>query len=92
MRKSKKETLTEEQFDRVIAMAQEEKKPFDVIKAEFGISENEVSEMMKKNLSKDDFELWKKKLIAVKVKPKVSKINDDLEDLDQKYYIKNKFD
>jgi uncharacterized protein (TIGR03643 family) len=71
-------------------MAQEEKKPFEVIKVEFGISENEVTEIMRKRLSKDDFELWKKKVTASKPKPKP--IIDDFDDLDSKYYIKNKFD
>jgi uncharacterized protein (TIGR03643 family) len=92
MRKSKKEALTQEQIERVIAMAQEEKKPFEVIKAEFGISENEVTELLKKTLSKDNFELWKKKVSSNKPKPKVIKIDEDFDDLDEKYYIKNKFD
>jgi uncharacterized protein (TIGR03643 family) len=92
MRKSKKEALTQEQIERVIAMAQEERKPFEVIKAEFGISENEVTEIMKKTLSKENFELWKKKVSSNKPKPKPINIEDDLDDLDEKYYIKNKFD
>jgi uncharacterized protein (TIGR03643 family) len=91
MRKSKKEALTQEQIERVIAMAQEEKKPFEVLKAEFGISENEVTEIMKKNFSKENFELWKKKL-ACKPKPKPVNLDDDLDDLEEKFYIKNKFD
>jgi uncharacterized protein (TIGR03643 family) len=82
--------LDNEQVERVISMAQEEKKPFEVIKVEFGISENEVTEIMRKRLSKDDFELWKKKVTASKPKPKP--IIDDFDDLDSKYYIKNKFD
>ena len=73
-------------------MAQEEKKPFEVIKEEFGITENEVTEIMKKKLSKDNFELWKKKATAAKPKPKPIKIDDFDDDLDGKYYIKNKFD
>lgn len=90
MKKSKRVELDNEQIERVISMAQEEKKPFEVIKVEFGISENEVTEMMRKRLSKDNFELWKKKVTASKPKPKP--IIDDFDDLDSKYYIKNKFD
>ncbi|WP_396182919.1 TIGR03643 family protein [Flavobacterium sp.] len=90
MKKSKRVELDNEQVERVISMAQEEKKPFEVIKVEFGISENEVTEIMRKRLSKDDFELWKKKVTASKPKPKP--IIDDFDDLDSKYYIKNKFD
>lgn len=90
MKKSKKVELTYEETERLITMAQEEKKPFEVIKAEFGISENEVTEIMKKRLTKDNFELWKKKVTASKPKPKP--VIDDFDDLDSKYYIKNKFD
>lgn len=90
MKKSKRVELTYNEIERVVSMAQEEKKPFEVIKAEFGISENEVTEIMKKRLSKDNFELWKKKVTATKPKPKP--VIDDFDDLDSKYYIKNKFD
>ncbi|CAM4412836.1 TIGR03643 family protein [Flavobacterium terrigena] len=95
MRKSKKIELSYEETERVISMAQEEKKPFEVIKEEFGITESEVTEIMRKKLSKDNFELWKKKVAAGKPKPKTFKPNaleDDIDDLDSKYYFKNKFD
>ncbi len=91
MKKSKRVELDNEQIESVVSMAQEEKKPFEVIKLEFGISENEVTEIMRKKLSKDNFELWKKKVTASKPKPKP--IIDDFDDeLDSRYYIKNKFD
>ena len=90
MKKSKKVALDHEQIERVISMAQEEKKPFEVIKAEFGLTENEVTEMMRKRMPKDKFELWKKKATASKPKPKP--LIDDFDELDSKYYIKNKFD
>lgn len=93
MKKSKKIELNYEETERVISMAQEEKKPFEVIKEEFGITENEVTEIMRKKLSKDNFELWKKKVAAGKPKPKVTKQNNiEDDDLDSKYYFKNKFD
>ncbi|HRE79306.1 MAG TPA: TIGR03643 family protein [Flavobacterium sp.] len=91
MKKSKRVELTYEEIERVVSMAQEEKKPFEVLKVEFGISENEVTEIMRKKLSKDNFELWKKKVTASKPKPKPV-IDDFDDDLEGKYYIKNKFD
>jgi uncharacterized protein (TIGR03643 family) len=90
MKKNKKIELTPEQKDRMLTMAQEEKKPFEVIKAEFGLVENDVIEIMRKSLRKDLFEIWKKKASASKPKPKP--VVDDFDDLDSKYYIKNKFD
>lgn len=91
MKKSKRVELTYEEIERVVSMAQEEKKPFEVLKVEFGISENEVTEIMRKKLSKENFELWKKKVTASKPKPKPI-IDDFDDDLEGKYYIKNKFD
>ena len=95
MRKKKISEFDNETLDRVVAMAQEEKKPFEVLKEEFGVTENEVTELMRKRLSKDNFELWKKKAAAGKPKPKTFKPNtleDDIDDLDSKYYFKNKLD
>lgn len=91
MKKSKLADFDNEQIERVVSMAQEERKPFEVIKEEFGLTENEVTELMRKRLSKDNFELWKKKATGSKPKPKPM-IDDFDDDLDSKYYIKNKFD
>ena len=76
MKKSKLADFDNEQIERVVSMAQEERKPFEVIKEEFGLNENEVTELMRKRLSKDNFELWKKKATGSKPKPKP--IIDDL--------------
>jgi uncharacterized protein (TIGR03643 family) len=91
MKKSKKVELDSEQLERLISMAQEEKKPFEVIKEEFGVPENDVTEIMRKKLSKENFELWRKKAVASKPKPKLI-IDDFDEDLEGKYYFKNKLD
>ncbi|MEO0046612.1 MAG: hypothetical protein RL705_1803 [Bacteroidota bacterium] len=91
MKKSKLADFDNEQIERVVSMAQEERKPFEVIKEEFGLTENDVTELMRKRLSKDNFELWKKKATSSKPKPKPI-IDDFDDDLDSKYYIKNKFD
>jgi uncharacterized protein (TIGR03643 family) len=91
MKKSTLLQLDKEGLERVFSMAQEERKPFEVLKKEFGLTENEVTELMRKRLSKDNFELWKNKALASKPKPKPF-FNDFDDDLDSKYYIKNKFD
>lgn len=92
MRKSKIAELDRETLERLVSMAQEERKPFEAIKEEFGITENEVTEFMRKKLPKDKFELWKKKVTAAKPKPKQMNVDEFDEDLDGKYYLKNKFD
>ncbi|MDD3003643.1 DUF2805 domain-containing protein [Flavobacterium sp.] len=92
MKKNKNIELTREQNEKLITLALEERNPFEIIKKEFGFAEKEIIEIMKKRLTADKFELWKKKAMAAKPKPKPPKIDDFDEDLDGKYYIKNKFD
>ena len=42
--------LNEEQIDRVIEMAWEDRTPFDAIKDQFGLKEQEVIELMRREL------------------------------------------
>jgi uncharacterized protein (TIGR03643 family) len=93
MKKKKISEFDNETLKKIVAIAQEEKKPFEIIKEKFGVSELDITEFMKTKLSKDNFELWKKKVVANKPKPKPLKFNDlEDDDLDSKYYFKNKFD
>lgn len=92
MRKSKRIELNWEQTERLVTLALEERNPFEIIKKEMGLSEQEVLEIMKKKLTADKFDLWKKKASASKPKPKPPKIDEFDEELDGRYYIKNKID
>ncbi|AWA29820.1 DUF2805 domain-containing protein [Flavobacterium magnum] len=92
MKKSKFPELDREQLEKLTTLALEERNPFEIIKKEFGLAEKEVLDIMKKKLAADKYELWKKKAMAGKPKPKPPKIDDFDEDLDGKYYIRNKFD
>jgi uncharacterized protein (TIGR03643 family) len=92
MKKSKSIELSWDDTQKLITLAQEERNPYEIIKKELGIDEKQVLEIMKKKLSADKFEIWKKKANAAKPKPKPIKIDEFDEDLDGKYYIKNKFD
>lgn len=91
MKKRKLSELDKETIDRIVIIAQEEKKPFEAVKSEFGFGEKELTELMKKTLSADNFEIWKKKTQAKKPKPKPV-VDEFDEDLDSRYYFKNKFD
>uniref|UniRef100_UPI00404B3CFB DUF2805 domain-containing protein n=1 Tax=Flavobacterium sp. TaxID=239 RepID=UPI00404B3CFB len=85
--------LNNETILKVVKMALEEKKPFGAVKEKFDLSEKELTEVMRKNLDKEKFEIWKVKALASKPKPKPLKFNTiEEDDLDSKYYIKNKFE
>ena len=57
MKKSKE--LTEQEIDRIIEMAWEDRTPFDAIKAQFGISESETIEIMRRNMKRSSFKMWR---------------------------------
>jgi hypothetical protein len=52
MKKSKLAEMDNEQLERVVSMAQEERKPFEVIKEEFALPENDLTELMPKIFNK----------------------------------------
>jgi uncharacterized protein (TIGR03643 family) len=54
--------MTEEDIDRVIEMAWEDRTPFEAIKFQFNLSEGEVIELMRKTLKRSSFNLWRKRV------------------------------
>ena len=56
--------------DRIIEMAWEDRTPFEAIEYQFGMKENEVRELMRKNLKRSSFELWRKRVKGRKTKHK----------------------
>ena len=55
----KKFNLNEEQIDRIIEMAWEDRTPFDAIKDQFGLKEQDVIELMRKEMKRSSFNLWR---------------------------------
>lgn len=55
---------------RLIEMAWQDRTPFDVIKLEFGLSENQVKKRMQKLLSKKSFKRWRARVQGRKTKHK----------------------
>ena len=56
---SEKRMITE---DRIIEMAWEDRTPFDAIKSQFGYSEAQVIALMRKQLKRSSFNLWRKRV------------------------------
>jgi uncharacterized protein (TIGR03643 family) len=49
-------------YDRIIEMAWEDRTPFEAIKAQFGYSESDVISLMRKELKRSSFNLWRKRV------------------------------
>ena len=55
-------TFSIEQQDRIIEMAWEDRTPFDAITFQFGISEQEVINLMRSEMKLSSFKMWRKRV------------------------------
>lgn len=60
--------LSEEQVDRVIQMAWEDRTTFDAIGVQFGLEPGEVIKLMRANLKLSSFKLWRKRTVGRETK------------------------
>ncbi len=57
-----KKDFTERELDRVIEMAWEDRTPFEAIEFQFGISEQETIEIMRREMKPSSFRMWRKRV------------------------------
>lgn len=57
-----------EDIDRIIEMAWEDRTPFEAIEYQFGLKENDVRKIMRENLKRSSFELWRERVKGRKTK------------------------
>ncbi len=50
------------QIDRIIEMAWEDKTPFEAILLQFGLTESDVIQVMRRNLKESSFKRWRKRV------------------------------
>lgn len=68
--------LSEIQIDRIIEMAWEDRTPFDAIKLQFGISEQETIEIMRREMKPSSFRLWRERVQGRATKHAKLRTND----------------
>lgn len=56
------------EIDRIIEMAWEDRTPFDAIAQQFGISEQEVIALMRREMKESSFKMWRKRVQGRKTK------------------------
>ena len=57
-----KKQFTESQIDRIIEMAWEDRTPFEAIAFQFGISEQETIEIMRREMKPSSFRMWRERV------------------------------
>ena len=64
--------------DRIIEMAWEDRTPFEAIKIQFGITEAEVIQLMRRELKRSSFNLWRKRVNSGISQKHLAKRNPDI--------------
>lgn len=54
--------LTERDIDRIIEMAWEDRTTFDAIKFQFGLKEQEVINLMRREMKPSSFKMWRERV------------------------------
>ena len=62
MPKALAKILPQEDLSRLIEMAWEDRTPFEAIEATFGLSESQVIQLMRRELKRSSFELWRERV------------------------------
>ena len=71
--------MTAEETDRIIEMAWEDRTPFEAIEVQFGIPESKVIELMRGELKRSSFNLWRKRVHSGVSQKHLLKRNDGIE-------------
>jgi len=73
------QALTETEKDRIIEMAWEDRTPFEAIEAQFGLPESGVIALMRKELKRSSFNLWRKRVNSGVSQKHAQKRNPEIE-------------
>ena len=71
-------------IDRLIEMCWEDRTPFEAIEYQFGIKENDVRKIMRSNLKRRSFELWRERVKGRKTKHRSTSESTRFKSADQK--------
>lgn len=62
--------LTEAEKSRIIEMAWEDRTPFEAIEHQYGLSEEDVITLMRKEMKRSSFKMWRKRVSGRQTKHK----------------------
>jgi uncharacterized protein (TIGR03643 family) len=68
--------LTDEDIDRIIEMAWEDRTPFDAIEKQFGMKEADVKELMKRELKFSSYKRWRERVESCQTKHRKKRAGD----------------
>lgn len=60
--------LTDRDIDRIVEMAWEDRTPFEAIEFQYGLKENDVRKLMRKEMKESSFKMWRERVKGRKTK------------------------
>jgi uncharacterized protein (TIGR03643 family) len=69
--------LTDPEIDRIVEMAWEDRTPFDAIFAQFGLKEQEVIELMRREMKPSSWRMWRERVQGRSTKHRAKSAVDD---------------
>ena len=60
--------MNKDDISRIIEMAWEDRTPFDAIKKQFGLNEDALKKLMRKNMKSSSYQKWRKRVYGRKTK------------------------
>ena len=71
--KKQQHNLDAQQIDRIIEMAWEDRTPFDAIRVQFGLKEQDVISLMRREMKASSFRMWRARVQGRKTKHRKSR-------------------
>ena len=71
-------------IDRIIEMCWEDRTPFESIEFQFGLKEKDAIKIMRANLKKNTFNIWRKRVAGRKTKHQALKDSDRFKSIHKK--------
>ena len=71
--------MEQKDINRIIEMAWEDRTPFEAIKIQFNFSEADVISLMRRELKRSSFKMWRKRVSSSISKKHLKKKNSDIE-------------
>lgn len=82
--------LNEQDIDRVIEMAWEDRTPFDAIEKQFGLPEKEVIKLMRREMKASSFKMWRERVQGRSTKHRAKQEGDRFKSTLQRQITHNK--
>ena len=83
-------SFTDEEIDRIVEMAWEDRTPFDAIEKQFGVPEKEVIKIMRREMKPSSFRMWRARVQGRSTKHASKQLSDHFKSTFQKEITGNK--